>query len=439
MNLLSISIYAVITMVAIFNGTPLMASWSSPVTLTSYANQATTPDLAVNATGYAIAVWSEFNGQNIKIRSATKSSNAGWSGITDLSTIGEDSYNPMVAMNAAGNAVVVWESYSVSNSKINVKMREFGGSWSDIVILSDPSISAANAKVAIDSIGNIVVVWEKYDGDSVGIQAIRRTYYGVWSAPEDISEPYEYAFQPQVTTNSTGSTIAIWTGFDGTNLNTECASYSINGVWSNPTYLSIQGYDAMNPQVAINNYGSAVAIWSGFDGNNFITQASILPSNGNWSFPMYLSEPGEDAYNAQVAIDPSGNGVAIWTRNDGENLLVESSSLFSNYSATLNSYFWTDPVSLSDSGQDSASPMVAVDPSGNAIAVWTRLNGTNFVLQTATLPFGGSWSSSVDHSDPTLDAITPAIVIDSTGDATIIWAENFSYYVIQSIDGSEFF
>ncbi len=436
MNYLRIAfLFAALTL---FSEAQLIAGWSKPVTLTSYADQSTNPNVAVSSTGYAIGVWSEYNGQNIKVRSSTHTTGAGWSACTYLTPDGINSYSPEIAMNASGNAIVVWGSFDGESYLVSARLKPFGGSWSDILVLSEDGANAANPKVSIDSIGNIIVVWEKYEGAAVSIQAIRRTYYGVWGCPEDISIPGEYAFQPQIVSNTTGMSVAVWTGFDGVNLYTEASIYDY-GFWSFPEYLSEYGFDSMGTDVDINCDGEAIAVWSGYDGCNFTIQAAYLDSYQYWSMPMVISEDGQDAYNAQVAIDPCGNAVAVWTRNDGNNYIAQSSTLYSNYSATQGSLYWTIPVNLSASGSEAANPAIAVDPFGNAVAIWTRLNGSNFVLQAASLPFGSSWSAPQDLSDPHLDAVSPSVVIDGAGDATIIWAENFNYYVIQSVDGTTLF
>lgn len=417
---------------------PVMASWSKPETLTSYAHEASSPVVAVNATGYAIAVWSEFNGENVKIRSAVRHSEAGWSTATDLSVSGEDAYSPSVAMNASGNTIVAWEAYDGLSSKINVKLRTFGGSWSEVITISDPWVNSFNAKVTIDNIGNAVVIWESYDTENISIQAVRRTYFGVWGNPETISTRTDYAFQPDVVSSSNGNVVAIWTAYDGVHLYTESASL-VNGFWTDPEYLSDSFFDAINPQITISASGDALAVWSGFDGSNFTIQASIKFADNDWSPSMVLSAPGQDAYYPQAAMDAAGNAVAVWSRNNGSNFVIQGSSLYINYSASSHSIFWTDPTDLSGLSEDAANPRVAVDPSGNAAAVWTRLNGANFVLQASELPFGCSWTSPVDISDTTLEAISPNLVIDAKGNTLVVWAEYYSNFVIQSSEGNALF
>jgi Ca2+-binding RTX toxin-like protein len=90
--------------------------------------------------------------------------------------------------------------------------------------------------------------------------------------------------------------------------------------------LSAAGQGAVHPQVAFGGSGNAIAIWYSSDGTNTRVQASVRPvGTGVWSTPVDLSEAGEDASVPQVAVDGSGNAVAVWQRSDGTDDRVQVS------------------------------------------------------------------------------------------------------------------
>ena len=61
-----------------------------------------------------------------------------------------------------------------------------------------------------------------------------------------------------------------------------------------------------------------MATWERSDGSNDITQAAVRPAaSGAWGEPMNLSAAGENALEAQTAMDPQGNAVAVWERSNG--------------------------------------------------------------------------------------------------------------------------
>jgi hypothetical protein len=102
---------------------------------------------------------------------------------------------------------------------------------------------------------------------------------------------------------------------------------------------------------------------------------------------------------------------------------------------------WSTPtVAISASGQDATCPVVGVDSSGNAVASWTRLDGSNFILQAATLPYGGQLVEQLsDLSGIGQDAISARIAVDPSGNAVVAWMRNGSNYIIQSSSGTSLF
>src|SRR5438445_9713112 len=68
-------------------------------------------------------------------------------------------------------------------------------------------------------------------------------------------------------------------------------------------------------------------------------------------------------------------------------------------------------INISDQGQDGFEPQVAIDGSGNVTAVWTRSDGTNFRIQSASRTPSGPWSAAQTLSDPLQSASQPQIAV----------------------------
>jgi hypothetical protein len=147
--------------------------------------------------------------------------------------------------------------------------------------------------------------------------------------------------------------------------------------------------------------------------------ALFLPASSQ-ATPTFLSAinvsvAGQDAFEPQVVVDPSGNVIAVWTRSDGTDLRIQAAT-------RTPSGAWSSPVNISDSGSSASSPAIAVDSSGNALAVWTRVFGAVGRIQASYRPAGGSFGASVNVSDGGGDASAPTVSMDSTGRAVIAWA-----------------
>jgi len=97
--------------------------------------------------------------------------------------------------------------------------------------------------------------------------------------------------------------------------------------WLAPVNLSEAVQNKDNPHVAIDSQGDAVAVWELSNGINQVVQAAVRPVGGAWQTPVNLSQEeghGLEKLEPQVAMDPQGNAVAAWDRFSSSNYLVEA-------------------------------------------------------------------------------------------------------------------
>jgi hypothetical protein len=128
---------------------------------------ATYPSLAVDASGNPAVAWVDGEGRAATIR-VRRWTGAGWTELGSLATSAEPGSGPMsfpaIALDASLRPLLTWHGGPASTQKIFVK-RWTGSEWSDLEPASrNPEInrsagSAARPALAIDSAGNPVVVW----------------------------------------------------------------------------------------------------------------------------------------------------------------------------------------------------------------------------------------------------------------------------------------
>ncbi len=220
-----------------------------------------------------------------------------------------------------------------------------------------------------------------------------------WLAAADLSAGGQSASEPQLAVDSAGNVVAVWSRSNGTNTIVQSASRPAGGPWQSPLDLSAAGQNASEPEVAVDPAGDAIALWRRYDGADYVIQSASRPAGGAWQSPVDLSEAGENASEPQVTVDPSGNAVAVWSRSNGTNTIVQSASKSAGG-------FWQSPVDLSAAGQNAEAPRLAVDPAGDAldlsaigrnafepelatdpegdaVAAWSRFDGTDTIVQGA--------------------------------------------------------
>ncbi|NNK07183.1 MAG: Ig-like domain-containing protein [Myxococcales bacterium] len=145
-----------------------------------------------------------------------------------------------------------------------------------------------------------------------------------------------------------------------------------DGQWGEPVLIEIRNAgSARFPRVALDPNGNAVAVWAQWDGTRRNIWANRFTPSAGWGVaePIETDNVG-DAFSPQVALDPNGNAVAVWRQYDGTRF-----NIWANRFKPAAGWGVAEPIETDDAG-DASSPQVGVDPNGNAVAVWNQDDGT---------------------------------------------------------------
>jgi hypothetical protein len=142
--------------------------------------------------------------------------------------------------------------------------------------------------------------------------------------------------------------------------------------------------------------------------------AASTSAAAGWIAPVNLSQlVDQDASTPQVAIDAAGDTAVVWT-DDAAHRIVQVATRPSGGA-------FSTPVNLSAATGDASDPRIAVDQAGDATVVWSWSDGTRQVVQASTRPAGGTFSAAVDLSAAGENASFPQVAVDGAGDTTVVW------------------
>lgn len=349
-------------------------SWSARVNVS--ATNASSPSVAMDQNGNATAVWIE----NGLAKAATKTLNGNWSSATSLSLSGASS--PVICVDDAGDVIAAW----VRNGNIETSTKLFGANWQSRTSITSSSATAPS--IAIGGTGNnarAVIVWQGVSsGDNV-IYNTSKLIRGSWTSAKVISEAGSQAVQPFVAVDANSNAIAVWYTYeiaDQSYINVIVKSSSrdsVTGTWGAVSSLSQPGM--RNPatllaRVAFDRIGNAIALWNtSFDDETFTIESAVKPINSHWSLPTNLINSNVYAYLADVSTTAFGDVLSLYMFYNGANLLIQS--VESDMNGFLNNQ-WSVPITIS-TGTDNAYPKIASSLIGNVIhadAVWTHYNGS---------------------------------------------------------------
>lgn len=341
----------------------------------------------------------------------------GWQAPLDVSAPAGASFDPAIALDDEGDAVAVWHRQMGIDYVVEAATRPAGGSWQVPTALSPPGQDSFGAQVALDGEGGATVVWCRSDGFDYVVQASTRAAGGPWQSPVDLSVAGRGVCAPQVAVNRAGDAVAVWRGHDGSGYVVQAAARSRGGSWQPSVDLSAAGGSAHVPQVVIDDEGNATAVWQRHNGSFPVVQAATRPAGGPWGSSVDLPAPGDGAGVPQIALAGDGTVTVVWRRATGPTPTVQAVTRSAGGA-------WQAPIDLSDPGQPGTTPQIDVNDDGDAIAVWEREAGSEYVTQAARRPAGGTWQPPVDLSSASVDITVPQVALDDDGDATAVWQQS---------------
>jgi PKD domain len=351
---------------------PAGGDWAAPAVLSDPTEDEnpTGAHIGLDSAGDAVAVWASFGAHGAVIRTALRPAGGDWSEAEDLSVEGGGA--PQLAMNAAGDAVAVWTGFNGIDEVIWAATWSAGGDWSTPTEIPAGGELGGLPRVAIDAAGNALAIWERLS-DGV-IRAALRPAGGDWSTPEDVSAAGESGQAPRIAMNAAGTAVAAWTNNSG-DPGVRAAVHPPGGDWSAPEDVSAAGEDTDDPEVAIDESGYAFAIWPRVVSGNRNLRAAMLPSGGEWSNPEDISAEAEAFQSYDLEVSSVAGVVATWT------LGVSATDHRVQAAVRPPGGDWSGPEDLSLPGEDAGLPSLAFDATGDAVAIWGHKAGGAYVVQ----------------------------------------------------------
>jgi hypothetical protein len=273
-----------------------------------------TPSIAQDARGNRIAVWEEFDGQRFNIWAKRSIAGLGWGGSRQLSAQhGGNAYNPRIAFDTQGNAMAVWEQQLGGHYKVWANRYVAGQGWGTAhAIDSIPSTTPSDAyapQVALNAVGEAVAVWQQTDGQHAHVHTSRFLPVGGWGAATSIGSATTHASAPQIAFDARGIALVVWQQFDGQQTQVWASQQTAGGNWAPAAQLGIRAGvgDSLNTSITVDTQGAVTALWQQVDGASSAIWARHYSASLGWGRPT-LVEPHYQAQDADSAPLPTQAG-----------------------------------------------------------------------------------------------------------------------------------
>jgi len=423
-------------------GNPLSAaaSWTftttrqseGPITIISSGTDSVSgAQLAMDATGTAVAVWIQGNW----IWSNRYVSGTGWTVATRINSGTGGAEAPQVAMGGNGAATAVWRQWDGAQYSIYANRYVPGIGWETATVIETLSGEAGGPQVAMDNNGNAITVWPPSDGSTGNIFANHYVLGTGWGMEALIQATVGDAYLPQVVMNN-GDAFSVWIQYDP-KPSIHANRYVLGTGWGTETRLDTAAKNAYSPQVAMDGSGKALAVWGASGGsvldNSFgggIWVNRYVPGTG-WETPTAIWTSTWGGGQSQISMDGAGNALVVWkcaypVGGGSYGSIMESRIMTSSYVPGTG---WTEPAYLdtrvSSWGHQGSEPKVAMDHKGNAIAVWHQsANGIGpWHVYASYYVSGTGWGTANVVETSAEDALFPRVVTDGDGNFIILWQQ----------------
>jgi PKD domain len=277
---------------------PPGGSYSAPLTLSPPASEVKVPVVAVDGAGEAVAAWSAA-GSNYIVEAAT-SLGASVSAPQKLSAAGGNALFPAIAVDERGDAIVAWERENGAEEVVQAAFRPAGGQFGAPVSLPTKSGNTKHPQVAIDAAGDATVVWERFTGSEEVVEASTRPAAGgAFTAPTTLGSSGSAPMEPAVAMNAAGDTAVAWVSPEVSKV-MQATIRPAGGSFSKPANLTGPMLAVSQPRVALDGQGEATVVWTG----NFVVEYATGTRAGAFSGPKGLAF---EAWDPSVAEDAAGD------------------------------------------------------------------------------------------------------------------------------------
>jgi len=358
------------------------------------SSDAVDPQLRVDGDGNAIAVWSQQAGtivaSGISVWSARYIKGRGWqSPVTLDSALAKVSQLSLVA-DAAGNGFAAWTKQVVDGG-IGIFAARFtvAGGWQAPVRVgtsaSTGSFSYVQPELALDSAGNALLVWGEIPSDNPMWFARWQADSG-WQPARSLGAPRQWVpapLSPALAVSGSGQVVVTWASFSGTIATGRSDLWYTflsgpGGTWSTPAVAETDDSgDAFSARLAVDSDGNFHAVWLQRHHRNYggeLVHRQYTPGAG-WGATESVS-PAETIELSNglfgVVADRHGNLMVAWNVR-GADPVADNSQAGVFARRYVAGEGWQPLTRLSDaSPQDVLGGTLAISAGGSIAAAWTQ-------------------------------------------------------------------
>jgi hypothetical protein len=287
--------------------------------------------------------------------------------------------------------------------------------------LSNNPETSLQPDIAVSPNGQITSVWKDAfvpGGPATEIVLRRSTDGGAtWDAKVNVSNNATISFEPSIGVSPDNGICVVWPDEAPVNEEIYFSRSTDNGAtWPMAQNISNNTGDSNHPRIIIDGSGTIFVVWHDeTPGQQDIYFSASADAGLNWTTAVNVSNSGNVSRYPDLAVGMSGGVFIVWE----EQLPGAWPEVYFSRSNSGGAS-WSTPVSLTP-GIMSGAVKIAADDFGNLHVVYSGyLNYEVCYLRSPSQ--GNNWTPPINLSTPFVSEYSPCIATDSAGNINVVWA-----------------
>ena len=310
---------------------PSGSNWNSSQLLISGASN---PIFVMNSLGDAAVVWTVGGGPRStsgSVMVVQRPAGGTWTA-QRIVTSGVHVITDQAGIGADGAVIVVWETYNATCKKYGCLLNGYAlhasrqnpgtSSWVDSGSLLGPDGAAHQARVALDSTGEAVVVAKNSAGNFAA--ATEGSAGGAWGPFKTVVVNPQAVASFDLESDDAGQVMLVYEFYSFPSSQAMGVNGSIgNNTWSSPVVLSGSDTGVSQVHFTLAPGGAALAVWLANSATPVIHAAMRATGTGAWGQPLAVSGPGSSIAPEAAAVNSAGDAIVIYSGYDAAGVHTE--------------------------------------------------------------------------------------------------------------------
>lgn len=407
---------------------PVTPEWSAPQTLDLLDGAIfIASDPLVDGNGNLTVFWLQSGEVFNDLWTARRDASTGsWSTATKVDTVDTGSVvSPLAVVDAAGNVTVMWGQFDgAARNDMWAARMSASGTWGTAERIESDDTGTVNAfakRLLVDGNGTVTTVWLTSVGGQTDITANRLTG-GTWGTAQKIdTEDLGPVFGMEPALDSNGNVTLVWTQYDGVRSNVWARRMTAAGVWGTAQRIETEDLGgATSLRIFLGANDRLTAVWLQLDGSRFNAWANSMSSAGSWGTALKIASEDLTSTDVVGILDAGSRLTVVIRQHDGSRY-----NLWANRMSAAGTWGTTEKIESEDLGSAFVPSSLVLDANGNVTTVWTQSDGT--VSNLWANRFGiltGTWGTPQKIETEDLGGIiNPSVLVNGAGHVTVAWQQ----------------